>query len=155
MPDGSVPLSSAPSVSNAPGSRPEERVGWGFMGLYAAVSMGAVLLFLAPLLVSLSLWVNSPVGITHAPASLALVAGAGALLAMFANPFFGILVVAMAPNHRLGQGRLPERLRELWELRISWSRRDSGRTARSSVPRGQAGSAARRRCLAAVPPVRG
>jgi MFS family permease len=45
--------------------------------------------FIAPLLVSLALKVNSLVGIKQAPASLALVAGTGALLAMFANPFFG------------------------------------------------------------------
>jgi hypothetical protein len=104
MPDGSVLLSSAPSVSNEPGSRPEERVGWGFMGLYAAVSMGAVLLFLAPLLVSLSLWVNSLVGITPAPTSLALVAG-GALLAMFANLFFGKLSAQLPHAGRPRDGR--------------------------------------------------
>jgi MFS family permease len=59
--------------------------------MYAAAYIGAILLFLAPLLVSLSLKVNSLVGIKHAPDSLALVAGTGALLAMFANPFFGKL----------------------------------------------------------------
>jgi len=102
-----------------------DRVGWGFISLYVLAYMGTILLFLAPLLVSLSLKVNSLVGIDRAPASLSLVAGAGALLAMFANPFFGrmsdrtpsqfgmrrpwmvtglvggtlgILVVAMAPN---------------------------------------------------------
>jgi hypothetical protein len=51
--------------------------------------IGTVLLFLAPLLVSLALKINSLVGIERAPNSLALVAGVGALLAMFANPFFG------------------------------------------------------------------
>jgi hypothetical protein len=50
---------------------------------------GTVLLFLAPLLVSLALKINSLVGIQQAPTSLALVTGTGALLAMFANPFFG------------------------------------------------------------------
>ena len=87
--------------------------------------MGTILVFLAPLLVSLSLKINSLVGIEQAPNSLALVAGTGALLAMFVNPFFGkmsdrtssrlgmrrpwmviglaggslgVLVVAMAPN---------------------------------------------------------
>jgi MFS family permease len=72
-------------------ARPVERVGWGFIASYAAAYMGAILLFLAPLLVSLSLKVNSLVGIKQAPTSLALVAGTGALLALFANPFFGKL----------------------------------------------------------------
>src|SRR6195952_5779739 len=82
MPDVSVPVSPA---------RPMERVSWDFIVLYVAAYMGAILLFLAPLLVSLSLKVNSLVGIKHAPNSLALVAGTGALLALFANPFFGKL----------------------------------------------------------------
>ena len=42
-----------------------------------------------PLLVTLALKVNSLMGIQQAPSSLALVAGTGALLAMFANPIFG------------------------------------------------------------------
>ncbi|HEY0474900.1 MAG TPA: MFS transporter, partial [Kribbella sp.] len=49
------------------------------------------LVFIAPLLVTLALKVNSLVGIERAPKSLALVAGTGALLAMFGNPFFGKL----------------------------------------------------------------
>ena len=87
--------------------------------------MSTCLLFLAPLLVTLALKVNSLVGIEQAPNSLSLVAGVGALLSMVANPFFGrlsdrtssplgmrrpwmviglvggslgILVVALAPN---------------------------------------------------------
>jgi MFS family permease len=87
--------------------------------------MSTILLFLAPALVSLALKVNSLVGIEQAPNSLALIAGIGALLAMFGNPFFGrmsdrtssqlgmrrpwmviglvggslgILIVALAPN---------------------------------------------------------
>ena len=103
----------------------QRRVGWGFIALYALAYMGTILVFLAPLLVSLSLKINSLVGIEQAPNSLALVAGTGALLAMFVNPFFGkmsdrtssrlgmrrpwmvigliggslgVLVVAMAPN---------------------------------------------------------
>jgi MFS family permease len=67
------------------------RVGWGFISLYALAYIGTILLFLAPLLVSLALKVNSLVGIERAPNALALVAGVGALLAMFANPFFGRL----------------------------------------------------------------
>ena len=49
------------------------------------------LLFLAPLLVTLALKVNSLVGIEQAPGSLAVVTGIGALLAMLGNPFFGKL----------------------------------------------------------------
>ena len=101
------------------------RVGWGFIALYALAYIGTILLFLAPLLVSLSLKVNALVGSERAHTSLSLVAGVGAFLAMFANPFFGkmsdrtasrlgmrrpwmvagllggsvgILVVALAPN---------------------------------------------------------
>ncbi len=65
------------------------RVGWGFVALYTLAYMSTCLLFLAPLLVTLALKVNSLVGIERAPDSLALVAGAGALLAMVGNPFFG------------------------------------------------------------------
>ncbi len=67
------------------------RVGWGFISLYTLAYMSTSLLFLAPLLVTLALKVDSLVGIGRAPGSLALVAGTGALLAMFANPFFGKL----------------------------------------------------------------
>jgi MFS family permease len=100
-------------------------VGLGFVVLYALAYIGTILLFLAPLLVSLSLKVNALVGTDRAPDNLSLVAGVGAFLAMFANPFFGkmsdrtasprgmrrpwmltgllggsagILVVALAPN---------------------------------------------------------
>jgi MFS family permease len=79
------------------------RVGWGFISLYALAYIGTVLLFLAPLLVSLALKVNSLVGIERAPNSLALVAGVGALLAMFANPFFGRL--SDRTSSRLGMRR--------------------------------------------------
>ncbi|HEY7265651.1 MAG TPA: MFS transporter [Trebonia sp.] len=101
------------------------RVGWGFISLYALAYMSTSLLFIAPLLVTLALKVDSLVGIERAPSSLALVAGVGALLAMVGNPFFGkmsdrtvsrlgmrrpwmltglvggslgILIVALAPN---------------------------------------------------------
>lgn len=70
---------------------PVDRVGYDFLVLYVLAFMGTGLLFVAPLLVSLSLKVNSLVGIDRAPASLSLVAGTGALLALFANPFFGRL----------------------------------------------------------------
>ena len=65
------------------------RVGWGFVSLYTAAYMSTSLLFLAPLLVTLALKVESLTGLSRAPASLALVAGTGALVAMVGNPFFG------------------------------------------------------------------
>ena len=73
------------------GARPAQarRVGRGFISLYALAYMSTSLLFVAPLLVTLPLKVNSLVGIEQAPNSLALVAGVGALLAMVGNPFFG------------------------------------------------------------------
>ena len=74
-----------------PESPAAHRVGWGFISLYALAYMSTSLLFIAPLLVTLALKVNSLVGIERAPGSLALVAGTGALLAMVANPFFGKL----------------------------------------------------------------
>jgi MFS family permease len=101
------------------------RVGWGFISLYTLAYMSTCLVFLAPVLVTLALKVNSLVGIDEAPDSLALVTGVGALLAMVGNPFFGrmsdrtsssfgmrrpwmviglvggsfgILIVALAPN---------------------------------------------------------
>jgi MFS family permease len=51
--------------------------------------MSTSLLFIAPLLVTLALKVDSLVGIKQAPDSLALVAGIGAFVAMVGNPFFG------------------------------------------------------------------
>ena len=104
---------------------PQRPVSARFVVLYASAYVGTILLFLAPLLVSLSLKVNALVGTERAPNNLSLVAGTGAFLAMFANPFFGrmsdrtasrlgmrrpwmmlgllggclgILVVALAPN---------------------------------------------------------
>ncbi len=101
------------------------RVGWGFISLYTLAYMSTCLVFLAPVLVTLALKVNSLVGITKAPDSLALVTGVGALLSVVGNPFFGrmsdrtsssfgmrrpwlviglvggslgILIVALAPN---------------------------------------------------------
>src|SRR6478752_7438519 len=83
MPEIPRPAGTAPPVAR--------RVGRGFIVLYAMAYIGTILLFLAPLLVSLALKINSLVGIERAPNSLALVTGTGALLAMFANPFFGRL----------------------------------------------------------------
>jgi MFS family permease len=67
--------------------------------------MSTSLLFIAPLLVTLPLKVNSLVGIKQAPNSLALVAGVGALLAMVANPFFG---------------RMSDRTASRWGMRRPW-----------------------------------
>ena len=79
------------------------RVGWGFMALYTLAFMSTNLVFLAPLLVTLPLRVNSLVGIKQAPSSLALVAGIGALVAMFGNPFFGRM--SDRTSSRLGMRR--------------------------------------------------
>ena len=108
-----------------PETPPLHRVGRGFISLYTLAYISTCLLFLAPLLVSLALKVNSLVGIDRAPDSLALVTGIGALVSLFGNPFFGrmsdrtswrlgmrrpwmvigllggslgILIVALAPN---------------------------------------------------------
>jgi MFS family permease len=59
--------------------------------LYALAYVGTILLFLAPLLVSLTLKNNTLVGTDRAPNSLSLVVGAGAFLAIFANPLLGKL----------------------------------------------------------------
>jgi MFS family permease len=72
-----------------PGPPSARRIGWGFISLYTVAYMSTSLLFLAPLLVTLALKVESLVGLSRAPASLALVAGVGALVAMVGNPFFG------------------------------------------------------------------
>jgi MFS family permease len=79
------------------------RVGWGFISLYTLAYISTSLLFLAPVLVTLALKVNSLVGIKHAPGDLALVAGIGALVAMVGNPFFGRLSDRTAS--RLGMRR--------------------------------------------------
>jgi MFS family permease len=64
-------------------------VGWPFIALYALAYVGTSLVFIAPLLVTLALKINSLVGIEAAPNSLALVAGVGSLVSLVANPFFG------------------------------------------------------------------
>ena len=70
-------------------SAPAHRVGWGFISLYTLAYMSTSLVFIAPLLVTLALKVNSLVGIDRAPNSLALVAGVGSFLSIFCNPLFG------------------------------------------------------------------
>ena len=84
-----ITLSGA-TAADASGPAPSP-VTWRFIALYALAYMSTVLLFLAPALVSLALKVNALVGIDRAPASLALIASVGALVAMFGNPFFGRL----------------------------------------------------------------
>jgi MFS family permease len=79
------------------------RVGWGFISLYTLAFMSTSLVFIAPLLVTLALKVNSLVGIKQAPSSLSLVAGIGALLSIFANPFFGKM--SDRTSSRLGMRR--------------------------------------------------
>jgi MFS family permease len=74
-----------------PAPLPGNRVGWGFIALYASAYLGITLMFLAPVLVTLALKINSLVGIDQAPNSLSLVTGVGSFLAIFANPFFGKL----------------------------------------------------------------
>ena len=78
---------SAAEAALEPGSPAADRVGWGFIALYTLAYISTSLVFIAPLLVTLALKVNTLVGIERAPDSLALVAGTGALLAMVANPF--------------------------------------------------------------------
>jgi MFS family permease len=79
------------------------RVGWGFISLYTLAFISTSLLFIAPLLVTLALKVDSLVGIERAPDSLALVAAIGALLAMVGNPFFGKM--SDRTSSRLGMRR--------------------------------------------------
>ncbi len=66
-------------------------VRWPFITLYALAYTSTCLVFIAPLLVTLALKIDSLVGIEQAPKSLALVAGVGALVAMIGNPVFGRL----------------------------------------------------------------
>jgi MFS family permease len=86
-----------------PGPPAVHRVGWGFISLYTLAFMSTSLVFIAPLLVTLALKVNSLVGIKQAPSSLSLVAGIGALLSILANPFFGKL--SDRTSSRLGMRR--------------------------------------------------
>ena len=75
--DGWQDLTAA-AVALEPEPPAAHRVGWGFISLYTLAYMSTNLLFLAPLLVTLALKVDSRVGNQRAPASLALVAAAGA-----------------------------------------------------------------------------
>ena len=86
-----------------PESPAPHRVGWGFISLYTLAYISTSLMFIAPLLVTLALKIDSLVGIGRAPDSLALVSGIGALLAMFGNPFFGKM--SHRTSSRLGMRR--------------------------------------------------
>jgi MFS family permease len=98
-------FSSGTDAGAGQGTPGPRRVGWGFLSLYALAYMSTILLFLAPLLVSLALKLNSLVGIEQAPRSLALVASAGAFVAIVANPLFG---------------RLSDRTCSRWGMRRPW-----------------------------------
>lgn len=65
-------------------------VGRRFVLEYAAAYSGAIVMLIAPLVVTLALKLDALVG-DGAPDSLALVAGLGALVAMVGNPLFGRL----------------------------------------------------------------
>jgi MFS family permease len=96
------------TTSTAPGSSgfaPAPRVGPGFVVLYTLALLSTSLLFLAPLLVTLALKVNSLVGTERAPNSLSLVASIGGLLSIVANPFFG---------------RMSDRTSSRWGMRRPW-----------------------------------
>ena len=84
---------------------PRGRVGWGFVTFYTLSYLGTSLLFMAPLAVTLALKVNDLVGKDAAPASLALVAGVGSAVSLFANPLFG---------------RLSDRTSSRWGMRRPW-----------------------------------
>jgi MFS family permease len=95
----------ARTATTGDGSRPRDRVGWGFISLYTLAYMSTSLLFLAPALVTLALKVNALVGIDQAPRSLAQVTGVGALVSMVGNPFFG---------------RMSDRTASPWGMRRPW-----------------------------------
>ena len=80
-----------------------DRVGWGFVSLYALSYAGGALVLIAPLLVTLALKVNDLVGIDDAPKQLALITGAGSLLSMVSNPLAGRL--SDRTTSRLGMRR--------------------------------------------------
>ena len=97
-------VSAGSGVPEDPPRPPGPRfVGPGFVSLYALSYAGGALVFLAPLLISLALKVNSLVGIDEAPKNLALVTGVGSLLAIVSNPFFGRL--SDRTTSRLGMRR--------------------------------------------------
>ena len=71
--------------------QPRAPVGWTFIASYAAAYLATSLVFIAPLLVTLALKVNSLVGTDRAASSLSLIAATGSLVALVCNPLFGRL----------------------------------------------------------------
>src|SRR3954452_25088536 len=94
-----------PATAGDPRQKHTERVGRVFIVLYAAAYLSTSLVFIAPLLVTLALKVNSLVGANRASSSLSLVAATGSLVALLANPFFG---------------RLSDRTTSRWGMRRPW-----------------------------------
>jgi MFS family permease len=91
-------------VRVATGMRPvAPEVGRVFVALYTLSYLGTCLLLIAPLAVTLALKVNDLVGQHAAPARLAVVVGAGSLVALFGNPMFGRL--SDRTSSRLGMRR--------------------------------------------------
>jgi MFS family permease len=81
------------------------RVSPGFIASYAAAYLATSLVFIAPLLVTLALKVNSLVGTDRAASNLSLIAATGSLVALVANPLFG---------------RLSDRTTSGWGMRRPW-----------------------------------
>jgi MFS family permease len=86
MSDATIPIASGQDNSSANATR----VGWRFIALYVVAWTGVWMALLPPVLVGLGLRVHA-IDPDHAAADLSLVMGTGALVAMFANPFFGHL----------------------------------------------------------------
>ena len=86
MSDVAAPI--AAERGNSPSSA--ARVGWKFIAVYVAAWTGVWIALLPPVLVGLGLRVHA-IDPDNAAADLSLVMGTGALVAMFANPFFGHL----------------------------------------------------------------
>lgn len=66
------------------------RVGWPLMAVYGLAYVGLWMALLPPILLGLAMRVRE-IAPAHAAGSLSLVVGVGALIALFANPFFGRL----------------------------------------------------------------
>ncbi len=99
------PVEHRPPPQPTASARRPGPVGWTFISLYTLSYAGGALLFLAPLLVSLALKVNTLVGLQDAPRNLALVTGVGSLLSIVSNPFFG---------------RMSDRTTSPWGMRRPW-----------------------------------
>lgn len=93
-----------PALTDLAGRVPQP-VGPGFIARYALAYMSTSLVLVAPLLVTLALKVDSLVGTDRAASRLALVTGAGALVALVSNPVFG---------------RISDRTTSRWGRRRPW-----------------------------------